>query len=146
MNTPIYEYIGPITEYRYQFTSLSTEKEVTKVVRFTPTTADMVYNLALFDQLSDGGESNDKTETRNKDMDKVLATVLGIIINFLHVNPFWFVYIEGSDNKRKRLYQILVNREYDRLKDNYLVFGGNGIEMESFEKGKSYEFFLIAKQ
>ena len=146
MDKPIYEFYGPIIEYRYAFLSISTEKQVIKVVRFSETEIEDTYNLVLLDIMPDGSESNDKTETKNKDMETVLATVIAIITSFLHENPTWFIHIEGSDIKRKRVYQILINREYTNLTTDYVIFGGNGDEREIFEKGKNYQYFIITKR
>ena len=146
MNIPIYKFYGPITEYRYEFLSISIEKKVIKVVRFSETDTEEIYNLVLLDIMPDGSESNDKTETKNKDMETILATVIAIITSFLHKNPTWFVHIEGSDIKRKRVYQILINREYDNLITDYVIFGGNGEERKVFEKGKNYQYFIITKR
>lgn len=148
MDTPIYPFEGPITEYRYNFSSVSTEKEVLKVVRFSETQLEDIYNLSLLDKLPDGRESNDKSETKNKDMDVVLATVMQIIVDFLDRNPPWIVYIEGSEEKRKRVYQILINREYDRLHDKFTILGGydDYTQLEPFERGKNYDCFMISKR
>ncbi len=145
MDIPIYPFKGPITEYRYQFTSSSIDKNVAKVVRFSELSDDM-YNLALFDQQPDGSESSDMTETKNKDMNIVLATVMKIVVDFLHQKPTYFVFIQGSDSKRKRLYQILMNKEHQNLKGSYLIWGGNDTQTELFEKGKTYTFFVITKR
>ncbi|TAH09462.1 MAG: hypothetical protein EAZ14_09065 [Runella slithyformis] len=115
MDTPVYRFYGPVTEYRYHFLSLSIEKEIVKIVRFSETKVADTYNFVLLDMMADGGESNDKTETKNKDMNVVLATVMQIVTDFLDKNLDCFVHIEGSDSKRRRVYQILINREYDRL-------------------------------
>lgn len=148
MDKPKYEFEGPVTEYRYNFTSISTTKEVEKIVRFSATTYEDIYNLSLLDRWADGGESSDKAETKNKDMDKVLATVLQIVVDFLDKNPDWVVYIEGSEAKRKRLYQILLNREYDQLKEKYKILGifDGYNEVEPFGKGKEYDSFMISKR
>jgi hypothetical protein len=146
MDTPVYRFYGPVTEYRYHFLSLSIEKEVVKIVRFSETKVADTYNLVLLDMMADGGENNDKTETKNKDMNVVLATVMQIVTDFLDKNLDCFVHIEGSDSKRRRVYQILINREYDRLINDYVIFGGNDNKKEVFEKGKTYSYFIISKR
>lgn len=146
MDTPVYRFYGPVTEYRYHFLSLSIEKEIVKIVRFSETKVADTYNLVLLDMMADGGESNDKTETKNKDMNVVLATVMQIVADFLDKNLDCFVHIEGSDSKRRRVYQILINREYDRLINDYVIFGGNDNKKEVLEKGKTYSYFIISKR
>lgn len=147
MDKRIYPFEGPVTEYRYNFRSVSSEKEVLKVVRFSETQLDDIYNLSLLDRLPEGSESTDKTESKNKDMNVVLATVMQIIVDFLDRNPLWIVYIEGSEEKRKRVYQILLNREYDRLHDKFVILGGydDYTQLEPFERGKKLRLFYDFK-
>ena len=95
MDIPTYEFIGSITEYRYQFKSISIEKEVVKIVA-----------------------------------------------DFLHQNPHWFVFIQGSDDRRKRLYQILMNRENERLVQTYVIWSVKEAHTEIFEKIKTSSFLL----
>lgn len=54
MDEPVYPFEHPITEIRYDFKSISREKEVNKRVIFTTSDFQNVYNLALVDVLEDG--------------------------------------------------------------------------------------------
>lgn len=65
MDESYYPYERPITEIRYDFRSVSQEKEVRKRVIFTALDSPDIYNLALVDVLENGSMS-DITETRNK--------------------------------------------------------------------------------
>jgi hypothetical protein len=78
MDEPYYPYERPVTEIKYDFWSVSDEKQVRKRVIFTALDSPNIYNLALVDVLENGSMS-DITETRNKDMKTVLATVIRII-------------------------------------------------------------------
>ena len=82
--------------FRYSFTSVSAQKEVQKLVDFTPTAVERLYNLSLLDVLPDGSTS-DVSETKNRDMRTVLATVVQIILDFFSRKPDSFVFIQGSD-------------------------------------------------
>ena len=144
MNENAYSFKDPRIEFHYEFRSVSAEKEVQKVVSFTLTDISGVYNLALLDVLPDG-QTSDITETKNKDMILVLATVVQIIIDFFSKNPGVYVLIRGSDSKRQRLYQILINREWDIIKEQFEVLGGNGLNLENFETNDTYEYFIISK-
>ena len=86
MNEDSYSFEHPRIEYHYEFKSISTEREVRKIVSFTLTDLVDVYNLALLDVLPDG-QTSDMTETKNKDMILVLATVVQIIIDFFSKSP-----------------------------------------------------------
>ena len=145
MNESPYLFTQPDITYRYEFTSVSTQKEIKKVVVLTLTELENVYNLALLDILPDG-ETTDMVESKNKDMTIVLATVIKIITDFLDKNPKVYVLIQGNDAKRQRLYQILINRDFESINKYFKVLGGNDSLIEPFQKNHSYEFFIVSKQ
>lgn len=145
MNESYYPFGQPQIQYRYDFTSISREKEVVKRVLFTLTDTEQVYNLALLDVLPNGDVS-DITETKNKDMRVVLATVVRIIVDFLNKNPEVIVLFQGSDEKRQRLYRIVINREIETVLEQFRIFGSIDDEIEPFVANRPYDFFLIIKR
>ena len=90
MEEKYFDFERPISEIRYNFKSISQEKEVSKRVIFTTSDYQDFYNLALVDVFDDGSIS-DISETRNKDMIMVLATVIKIIEEFLGKYPKTFL-------------------------------------------------------
>ena len=128
-----------IVEVRYDFESVSDDRTVKKVVRLTETNLPNVFNLALLDLLDDGSES-DLSVTDNDDLRTVLATVMRIVDNFLTKFPQKIVTFAGSDERRTRLYRIVIGRELDAIKQRFEVTGqfGNGL-LEDF-KGVSRYF------
>ena len=144
MNEESYPFHPPRVDFRYEFTSVSVEKQVRKVVRFISTGVENVYNLALLDVLPDGTTS-DMSETNNKDMTKVMATVMQITIDFFANNPDSFILVQGSDARRQRLYQIIINRELKEIQKGFNVLGGSGTEVERFRSDQAYEFFIVFK-
>ncbi|AEI47503.1 DUF6934 family protein [Runella slithyformis] len=143
MDEPYYPYERPITEIRYDFRSISQEKEVRKRVIFTALDSPNIYNLALVDVLENGSMS-DITETRNKDMRIVLATVIRIIDDFLHQYPAAIVLFRGSDERRQRLYRLIINRELSEIQKKFIVLGGfDDLQPESFQADQQYDYFLI---
>ena len=144
MNEKPYFFEPPRIEYRYEFISVSEQKQVKKVVHFSPTDVEGLYNLALLDVLPNGSTS-DVTETNNKDMATVLATVVQIVIDFFDKNPTNFVFIQGSDARRQRLYQIVINRELELIEKHFRVLGYDGKNIEVFQSDHTYEYFIISK-
>lgn len=144
MNEVPYSFEPPRIDFRYEFISVSKQKQVKKVVHFSPTDVEGLYNLALLDVLYDG-KTSDLTETNNKDMNTVLATVVQIIIDFFDKNPTNFVFIQGSDARRQRLYQIVINRELELIQKHFRVLGYDGKNIEVFQSGQPYEYFIISK-
>lgn len=72
MDEPYYPYERPTTEIKYDFWSVSNEKQVRKQVIFSALDTPNIYNLALVDIL-DNGSMSDITETRNKDTRTVFS-------------------------------------------------------------------------
>lgn len=134
------------TEFRYEFFSTSTEKIVKKVVLFTETSANMVYNLALLDEL-ENGELSDISETNNNDLVMVMATVIQIVDEFLKIKPEYFVIFKGSDERRQRLYRIIISRELLKIQKKFDIFGGIGEDfIADFEPNKEYDFYIIRQK
>lgn len=107
---------------RYEFDSINDEKVVNKAVTFTQTPVKDIYNLALLDILADGKES-DIVVSDNQDLPTVLATVIKIIEKFLNKFPEKIVTFKGSDDRRTRLYRIVISKEIDKIKERFMVLG-----------------------
>ena len=133
-------------EARYEFDSVSNEKIVRKAVTFTQTPIEDIYNLALLDILADGKES-DMAVSNNQDLSTVLATVIKIIEEFLNKFPEKIVTFKGSDDRRTRLYRIVISKEIYKIQEKFMVLGllENG-EYELFQVNQSYRAFLIIKK
>ena len=147
MDETPYQFEQPTTEIRYDFVSISQEKEVAKRVSFTASNYQNIYNLALLD-VSENGETSDITESRNKDMKTVLATVIRIIEDFLNRNNQNIVVFKGSDERRHRLYRLVIARELQEIQQSFHVFGSiNGLQKpEPFRADEPYEYFIITKK
>lgn len=146
MDEPQYPFEHPITEIRYDFKSISREKEVNKRVIFTTSDFQNVYNLALVDVLEDGRLS-DITESRNKDMKTILATVMGIIIHFFEANPGKIIAFKGSDERRQRLYRLIISRDLTELEKEFVILGiSSEGESEPFQSNRLYDYFVILKR
>ncbi|SKB55615.1 DUF6934 family protein [Dyadobacter psychrophilus] len=131
-------------EFRYEFVSISATKAVQKVVLFVGTGASGTYNLALLDVLQDGSLC-DVVETRNGDFRKVLATVFQIIHHFFERNPDCVVMFLGSDERRHRMYRIVINREIHQISKLFIVSGVIGDFSEYFQPNTDYDYYLIEK-
>ncbi len=131
-------------DFRYTFVSTSVKKEVKKVVIFSEI-QENIYNLALLDEL-ENGKLSDITESKNEDLSTIMATVIQIINDFLSKNPKYFVVFRGSDERRQRLYRIIISRDITKILKEFEVYGGIGDESINFyEPNKDYDYFLIKK-
>jgi len=89
-------------------------------------------------------EVNDTINSENGDSEKVLATVVGILAEFLSSKPEASVFITGSTKSRTRLYEIAINTYLDDFLAVFEIFGGTKGIFEVFQK-KNYESFLVRK-
>lgn len=144
MNENAYPFTLSRTEFRYEFVSISTKKEVKKIVLLTETAVSKIYNLALLDLL-ENGELSDISETNNDDFKIVISTVVQIINNFLDQNHHCFVIFSGSDSRRHRLYRIIISRELIEISRKFVVLGVNNDTPYPFKIDTAYEFYLIGK-
>jgi hypothetical protein len=129
---------------RYEFYSKSEEKEVKKLVIFSERSNGGTYNLALLDVLEDG-QYSDLSETNNNDFQTVMATVIDILKDFLNEFPDKIVTFKGSDERRQRLYRIIIARELTSISKTFNIFGLINGNIEEFKQNIKYELFIIKK-
>ena len=141
-----YNYEQSITEIRYDFVSKSQDKNVAKRVSFTTSDYQNIYNLALLDVL-ESGEVSDISESRNRDMKTILATVIRITEEFLNKNQQSIVIFKGSDERRQRLYRLVISRDITEIQKKFTVFGSLlNQKPEKFEPNRPYVYFIITKK
>jgi hypothetical protein len=143
MNKPTYQ-VQEHEENLYYFMSIGTKGIILKMVELSEIRPN-VYNLGFGDYNFSKNIIDDKVESKNGDAEKVLATVFGILSQFLSDNPTKSVSISGSTPLRTRLYQMIVNTYIDEFSQSFDIRGGVGHEFEPFQKNKTYESFLVKK-
>ncbi|MGF7216605.1 hypothetical protein GGR92_002772 [Spirosoma lacussanchae] len=144
MNEPAYPFSSRNQGLYYSFYSVSDSKIVTKLVIYSPISSS-VYNLALVDVQADGSLADDVT-TNNQDINQVMATVIQTMLAFSDQYPDKLIYVQGSDDKRTRLYRILITRELDEAQRLFTIYGKrNDQQYEPFVKGHQYVGFLFQR-
>jgi hypothetical protein len=145
MNQPTYNVKYVSDKDFYVFESTGRNGSIFKVIIFSEI-GNNIYNLGFgdYDPIING--IDDKIVSDNGDMVKVIATVIGVALQFLADNPMTYIHIEGSTQLRTQLYNRIINRNYDDLIDFYEIYGSkNSDTSEPFQKNTSYESFLIRK-
>jgi hypothetical protein len=132
-------------ETRYEFISTDGTKEIKKVVVITEVDNNILYNLALLDEL-ENGELSDISESRNKDMKMILATVFHIVNVYLEKYPNHLLIFKGSDDRRQRLYRIVIDRELGNILPKFSIFGYYDGQLMPFESNKESDYFLIKRK
>ena len=132
-------------ELLFEFDSISESQTIRKVISYQRIdTKRNIFNLALLD-LDDDGNMSDTVVSNNADMEKVLATVVQTLPIFFEKVENAKVFFTGSTPARTRLYRMIISKFLDEFKRNYTIFGFVGNTPVLYEKGKSYEAFMIKK-
>jgi len=143
-----YSYAHPHSR-RYTFTSLG-KKKIEKVVDFVPLKAKNVMNFGFGDLLPDGS-IDDKANSNNGDILKVMATVVEILKNFTASNPQIVIYFAGSTDERTILYARILKNYYAIFSREFVIFGITGTEKDNkaipFDPHANLEYlaFLIKR-
>jgi hypothetical protein len=142
----------------YTFESVG-ERVIRKVVEYTklnpiyvglPIDTD-VYNLAFGDWNDDISDYEDTVESKNGDMEKVLATVANTALKFWEEYPeisifFQGSFVSGENPSRTRLYQMKINLYFRKISEQVNIRGYGEQGWEDFKNNKNYMAFLISQK
>lgn len=147
MNKPKYQYKSEDQFFHFEFVSEGPKGSIKKLVEYSPTGTENVYNLSFGDFDEEFNRINDSSITNNGDSGKVLATVASTVYAFINKYPKAWVFATGSNAVRTRLYRIGITNNLADISLDFAVLGytENGI-WEEFIKDRVYEAFLITKK
>lgn len=123
MNNPKYLYKSEDYFKIYEFVSEGKKGSVKKMVQFTETGTENVFNLAFGDYDEQTNSINDLRVTNNGDSLKVLATVASTVYAFIEKHPNAWVFATGSTNVRTRLYRMGITNNLVEIKEDFDVYG-----------------------
>ena len=104
MKGNFYDFEGSPDALRFEFDSISPQKQISKVVEYTPLPQNLnVYNLGFGDKKEDD-TIDDLVVSNNKDMELVLATIIQTMFKFFEARPDKTLIFLGSTESRTRLY------------------------------------------
>jgi len=148
MNKPKYLYKSEEFLKIYAFVSEGSKGRIKKMVQYTDTGTENVYNLAFGDYDEETKNINDSSITNNGDSTKVLATVASTIYAFTERNPNAWIFATGSTTVRTRLYRMGITNNIEEIKTDFEVYGltTDTNKWEEFIIGEDYEAFLIIKK
>ncbi|SMC88553.1 DUF6934 family protein [Pedobacter africanus] len=131
----------------YTFISNGPNGNIKKIVVLEAISDDKcLYNLAFGDLNKDTGEIDDLAKSNNSDTQKILSTVAAIAADFLTRNPNVQLLATGSTASRTRLYRIGITRFWNEINTLFEVKGYINAHWESFQKGKTYNAFLVTRK
>jgi hypothetical protein len=134
---------------RYTFTSVG-RKRIEKIVEFTELGYEKVFNLAFGDLMADGSV-DDRSNSNNGDIVKVLATVISILKDFTSENPGAYVAFTGSTEERMKLYTRILKSYYSVFNKEFKISGfikaGDDFKEVQFDPKSTlnYTVFLIKR-
>ena len=148
MNKPKYLYKSEALLKIYEFVSEGPKGQIRKMVEYTETGTDNVYNLAFGDYNEETKSIDDYSITNNGDSLKVLATVASTVYAFTDKYPNAWIFATGSTAVRTRLYRMGITNNIDEIAVDFNIYGLTTTEniWEKFIIGEDYEAFLITKK
>jgi len=127
------------TEYFFTSTGRTLYEEV---VQYTYMPCWSGYNLS-FGVVEPNGNINYSIETRNGDMDKILATVANTVVYFSSTYPNDDIITFGVDYVRHRLYRQMISKYFSDISNFYNIYGYRNDSWEKFQPNIEYELFKI---
>jgi hypothetical protein len=143
MNKPTYP-VEIEDDNIFSFLSIGKNGIILKMVEIAEI-QEGVYNLGFGDYNFTTESVDDKANSNNGDIEKVLATIFGIMIDFLNKNPNKTIFFAGSTPFRTQLYQRIVNTYFDEFSSILEIQGNINGKYEPFQKNREYESFLVKK-
>lgn len=96
---------------------------------------------------NDTKDIDDEIETKNGDMQQILATVANRALEFLSRYPEAEIFAKGSTASRTRLYQMEIAKIIDEVPDGLRIEGlvsNDDIGFINFQKGINFDAFLLS--
>jgi hypothetical protein len=130
----------------YEFTSEGPKGNIVKMIKYTETGYQNVYNLGFGDKIKDEDDFDDAVITDNKDSVRILATVAATVFLFTEKYPNAFVVATGSTQSRTRLYRIGISNHLEEIEQDFVILGYENNVWERFVKDQNYSAFLIKRK
>ena len=130
----------------FEFISEGPNGRIKKIVQYSETNTQGIYNLGFGDFNDATGDIDDIVVTNNEDSQKVLATVGATVYAFTDKHSEALIYATGSTQIRTRLYRIGITNNLEDIQKDFFVFGLRNDLWEEFETGIHYDAFLIKRK
>jgi hypothetical protein len=128
----------------FDFISEGCNGKILKRIEFLPSPWSNVYNLA-FGDIKENGELDDLTISNNGDRNKILATIVKVVVEYTNAFPDRWVYFRGSTENRTRLYRMAIGLHLEELSEMFEILADlNGnLQFTRFRKGLNVKAFLV---
>lgn len=126
MNYPKYILRESKNSTVFEFSSVGRNGTIQKIIRFSSTDTENVFNLGFGDKVNVKGDEyvvDDSTITDNGDRNKILATIAVTVKMFTGLYPENYVYFTGNSSSRNRLYRMAISVNLNELSEEFVIFG-----------------------
>lgn len=140
----------------FEFKSIGSNGEITKVIIFSATQSKEIYNLAFGDLVYNEVKKryilDDSVITDNGDRNLILSTVASSVYIFTEKYPEKIVFFKGSTLARTRLYRRAISINLEELSETFTIFGsiknefGNVISVPFKPNGDFFGFIIKRKE
>jgi hypothetical protein len=146
VNLPKYHLKADSELIVFEFTSSGPNGNIPKLIKFSQTQLEGLYNLGFGDKDLMTGEIDDLAVSNNGDSEKILATVIAAVYAFTDKYEDIWVYATGSTLARTRLYRMGITKYLAEAKTSFDIYGLLNDEWLEFETGIDFEAFLIKRK
>jgi len=147
MKFPKYNYRSEEEMFYYEFSSEGPRGSIKKIVEYSKTSTENVFNLGFGDYDEELKSIDDLYVTNNGNSLKVLATVASTVYAFTNKYPNARILATGSTAVRTRLYRMGITNNLAEISEDFEIFGydskGNWVK---FVTGEDYEAFLLTRK
>lgn len=145
MDQPIYPYKKSSDVLTFEFESYGSNGiSKKKIVYSSLEDAPNLYSLSLFEVL-EGGKLDIYIESRNKDMTKILATVIRTVFDFFELYPNSKIIFTGSTEERTRLYRIVIGKLIRETSLKFVVLWlSDDRGLEPFQANENYSGYIVS--
>lgn len=145
MDLPKYQLSAESSLAVFEFVSIGSKGRIKKLIKFSETHLEDVYNLGFGDKIEKTNEIDDLAISNNDDSEKVLATVVSAIYAFTDKKPEAWIYATGSTKVRTRLYRMGINKHYDKVVKDFEIYGLKDDQWINFEKDIDFGAFVVRR-
>lgn len=142
-----YEIVNTRNGLLYSFNSVGTNGSIKKIVEFSESKINNIYQFCFGDFDEKTGSFNQNAVTDNNDTQKVLNTLALICYNFTQTYPNSLTRFSSIDKIRIRLFSYWIVKNWDWIEKYFIVYGGRKDEQwERYRLNRRYTAFLIKKK
>jgi hypothetical protein len=131
----------------FDFVSDGCNGKILKRVQILPMQIPNLYNLS-FGDIKGNGDLDDLTISNNGDRNKILATVVKVVMEYSYKFPDRYIFFQGSTEQRTRLYRIAVSLNLEELSEIFDIYAyiTGSLDLVRFQKGVNVRAFVIKRK